>query len=264
MQSGDASGSARTKRRRLRSLPEANATGAKHIRGSTAAAEVYRILRSEILSLARKPGEPVNDRELEASLGVSRTPIREAVLRLAGEGLIEVLPNSGTFVARIPLAQLPEAIVIRRALEELTVRCAAQQASDAQIAELTDNLAWQRSCVAAKDASEFHAADEEFHSIIARAAGYPNAWPLVRQIKVQVDRYCHLTLPLAGRMARLFKEHKAIADAISDHDPRQAVAALDVHLDGILSVLKEPTLNDEYFVGSAPAGGRETRGVSGK
>jgi DNA-binding GntR family transcriptional regulator len=263
MQSDEVSGSTRTKRR-LRSLPDAGAVGAKHIRGSTAASEVYRILRGEILSLARKPGEPINDRDLEATLGVSRTPIREAVLRLAGEGLIEVLPNSGTFVARIPLAQLPEAIVIRRTLEELTVRSAAQRAAEAHFAEFADNLTWQRSCVAAKDADEFHAADEEFHAIIARTAGYPNAWPLVRQIKVQVDRYCHLTLPLAGRMARLFKEHKAIADAIRDHDPRQAVAALTVHLDGILSVLSEPALNDEYFVGVASDGNREARRSTGK
>jgi GntR family transcriptional regulator, rspAB operon transcriptional repressor len=264
MQTGDVSGSARNKRRRLRSLAGPNPSDGTRIRGSTAASEVYRILRSEILSLARKPGEPINDRDLEATLGVSRTPIREAVLRLAAEGLIEVLPNSGTFVARIPLAQLPEAIVIRRTLEELTVRTAAEHATAAHVAELADNLSWQRGCVAAKDAIEFHAADEEFHAIIARAGGYPNAWPLVRQIKVQVDRYCHLTLPLAGRMARLFKEHKAIADAIRDHDPRQAVAALDVHLDGILSVLSEPALNDDYFIGAPLEGSRETWRVTGK
>jgi GntR family transcriptional regulator, rspAB operon transcriptional repressor len=252
MRSGDLSDGTQTKRRRVRSLAASHSVDGKQVRGSTAASEVYRILRSQILSLSRKPGEPINDRDLEAKLGVSRTPIREAVLRLAAEGLIEVLPNSGTFVARIPLAQLPEAIVIRRTLEDLTVRTAAQRASDEDIAALTDNLSRQRGCVTSKDVVEFHAADEDFHAIIARAAGYPNAWPLVRQIKVQVDRYCHLSLPLAGRMSRLVKEHKAIADAIRGHDPRAAVAALDVHLDGILSVLSEPALNEEYFIGTRP------------
>jgi GntR family transcriptional regulator, rspAB operon transcriptional repressor len=262
MQSDDLTVSARPRQRRLR--PPAHPTEAKKIRGSTAASEVYRILRSEILSLERKPGAAINDRDLEATLGVSRTPIREAVLRLAAEGLIEVLPNSGTFVARIPLAQLPEAIIIRRTLEELTVRTAAERATAEHIAELIDNLAWQRSCVAAKDAAGFHDADEEFHSNIARAAGYPHAWPLVRQIKVQVDRYCHLTLPLAGRMARLIREHKAIADAVRDHDPRQAVAALGVHLDGILSVLSEPSLHEDYFIGELPDDIRNARRTTPK
>lgn len=263
MQSSNSSSGTPTKRRRLRPLTGPAPAGGKQIRGSTAASEVYRILRGQILSLTRKPGEPLNDRDLEAALGVSRTPIREAVLRLSAEGLIEILPNSGTFVARIPLAELPEAIVIRRTLEELTVSTAAQRASDGDIAELADNLAWQRSCVAAKDANEFHAADEEFHAIIARAAGYPNAWPLVRQIKVQVDRYCHLTLPLSGRMSRLVKEHRAIADAVRDHDPRAAVAGLHAHLDGILSVLSEPALHEDYFIGQLPSEIRDLK-ASGK
>jgi hypothetical protein len=107
---------------------------------------------------------------------------------------------------------LPEAIIIRRTLEELTVRT--------------------------------------------------NAWSLVRQVKVQVDRYCHLTLPLAGRMNRLVKEHKAIADAIRGRDPVAAVAAvaaLYVHLEGILSVLTEPSHKEDYFIGTMPDDARELR-----
>jgi DNA-binding GntR family transcriptional regulator len=247
------SDSAQLKRRRLPAVPAVASMPAERIRGSTAAAQVYRVLRGEILSTVRKPGSPINDREIEAELGVSRTPIREAVLRLAADGLVEILPQSGTFVARIPRARLPEAIVIRRALEELTVRAAAECASKRQVAELFVNLTWQRECADEGDPIEFYRADEEFHAAIAATAGFPSAWPLILQVKAQVDRFCHLGLPQAGRMTRLLKEHTAIAKGIRAHDPDQAVAALDVHLNGILaSLVVDPGVDADYFIGEFP------------
>ncbi|MDR3537013.1 MAG: GntR family transcriptional regulator [Acetobacteraceae bacterium] len=220
------------------------------IRGSTAASQVYQVLHGEILSMQRKPGDPINDREIEAALGVSRTPIREAILRLAAEKLVEVLPQSGTFVARIPLATLPEAIVIRRTLEQLTVRTAAENATEASFATLRAILKRQRAYSAANDPMGFYATDEEFHSAIAAAAGFPGTWPLVLQVKVQVDRFCHLTLPQPGRMPRLLKEHTAIANAIRDHDSEQAVAALDVHLGGLMKgLVLAPDFDRNYFIG---------------
>src|SRR3954468_13593842 len=86
------------------------------------AARLHAELRDELVSLARRPGEAIVEKEIAAAYGVSRTPVREAVLRLADEGLIEIFPQSGTFVARIPIAALPEAIIIRKALEETTAR----------------------------------------------------------------------------------------------------------------------------------------------
>ena len=87
-------------------------------RPPSAAAVIHSRLRSEIVSLARKPGEPLAEKELTEAYGVSRTPFREAILRLANEGLVDIFPQSGTFVSRIPQRALPEAIVIRTALEE--------------------------------------------------------------------------------------------------------------------------------------------------
>ncbi|WP_239002669.1 GntR family transcriptional regulator [Rhodovastum atsumiense] len=252
------------KRRGPRSALAAGAEGAEPIRGRTAATEVYRVLRGEIMSMARKPGEPINDREIEAALGVSRTPIREAILRLAGENLVEVLPQSGTFVARIPLATLPEAIVIRRALEELTVRAAAEHATESQVAGLQASLARQREHAAADDPVGFYAADEAFHAAIAAAAGYPTTWKLVQQVKVQVDRYCHLSLPQPGRMARLLKEHTAIVNAIRAHDPLQAVAALDAHLNNLLAgLVLAPDFDRGYFIGDPSAVGPAARAAVG-
>src|SRR6266513_1920321 len=98
----------------------------------------------EIVSIGRKPGEPIVEREIASSFGVSRTPVREAILRLADEALVDIFPQSGTVVARIPLASLPEAILVRKALEQLTARLAAQSASREQVMELYELIERQR------------------------------------------------------------------------------------------------------------------------
>ena len=128
-------------------------------------------------------------------------PVREAVLRLADDGLVEVFPQSGTYVSRIPLNRLPEAIVIRKALEEGTVRYAASRASPAEIRALYANLELQGRMRDAGDHEGFHQSDEAFHALLAEISGYPGFWTVIQQVKVQVDRCRRLTLPGPGRIS---------------------------------------------------------------
>src|SRR5260221_13043241 len=83
-------------------------------RAATASARIYSDLRIELVSLQRRPGEVISEAEIALSYGVSRTPVREAILKLADEGLLEIFPQSGIFVSRIPMAALPEAIINHR------------------------------------------------------------------------------------------------------------------------------------------------------
>ena len=220
-------------------------------RGATVSVAIYRDLRSDILALRRKPGEAVSEKQIAGAYGVSRTPVREAVLKLADEGLIEIFPQSGTFVSRIPLGALPEAIAIRRVLEEATVRYAAERATRSQIARLRACLELQREREAAGDHEGFHQADEEFHALIAETAGYPGFWTLIQQVKVQVDRYRRLTLPVVGRMGQVVTEHEAVVDAIADHDADRAAQALTAHLDYLqLTITEAQKANPLYFSSS--------------
>ena len=215
------------------------AYGAVEARANNSAL-IYQTLRSEIVSLQRRPGEPIVEKDISAQFGVSRTPVREAVLRLASERLIEIVPQFGTFVARIPLDVLPEALVIRKALEEVMVRGAAERATRAHVAELRANLDLQREVVNAEDFDAFRKADDALHAMFAQIAGFPGIWTVVQAHKLQVDRYCNLILPKPGRMARLIREHTAICKAIRDGDADRAVAELHIHLDGILSGIDTP------------------------
>jgi DNA-binding GntR family transcriptional regulator len=217
-------------------------------RAATAAARIYSDLRAELVSLERHPGEAISEAEIALSYGVSRTPVREAILKLSDEGLLEIFPQSGIFVSRIPLAALPEAIVIRSALEVTTAQMAAQRATTSQILNLHSILERQREANAAGDSDGFHQADEAFHAGIAEVAGYPGIWTLIQQVKVHVDRYRRLTLPQLGRIGRAIGEHEAILHAIEAHDPNAARAAMELHLERLLAdISATQSINPGFF-----------------
>lgn len=217
-------------------------------RTATASARIYSELRSELVSLQRRPGEAISEAEIALAYGVSRTPVREAILRLSDEGLVEIFPQSGIIVSRIPLAALPEAILIRKALEETTARLAAERAAPSQILNLHAILERQREADAAGDRDAFHQSDEAFHATIAEIAGYPGIWTLIQHVKVHIDRYRRLTLPQAGRMARVVAEHAAILTGIEAHDPAAARAAMEGHLERLLGDISATQhTNPEFF-----------------
>ena len=254
----------------LTTLPSTQATSIRRpwaggVRARGIGARIYADLRADLVSLERLPGEPISEAELARSYGFSRTPAREAVRKLADEGLIEIFPQSGTFAARIPLAALPETIVIRKALEETSARLAAERGPRSHIIALLAQLERQREASRAGDRNAFHEADEAFHGAIAEAAGYRGIWTLVEQVKVHVDRYRRLTLPQEGRMARAIREHAAIAAAIESGDGARAAQAMGAHLDGLLADIPNiRRLNPDYFVDEArarepPVNGRKAR-----
>ena len=213
---------------------------------------VHRELRDDIVSMRRKPGEPIVEREIALAHCVSRTPVREALLRLAGEELVDIFPQSGTFVARIPVAALPEAILMRTALEQTTARLAAERADAGDLARLRELIDRQRRVEARGDGNRFHDADEAFHAAIAEAAGHPGIWRFIEQVKIQVDRYRRLTLPVPGRMRRVLKEHVAIVAAIEAHDAPGAAAAMAAHLEALRASIGDVRdLNPDYFIDCA-------------
>jgi len=234
----------RTSRRTL-TTPRRNG---RPSRAATAASRIYADLRAELVSLRRRPGEAISETEIASSYGVSRTPVREAILKLSDEGLLEIFPQSGIIVSRIPIAALPESIIIRKALEETTARLAAERATPSQILTLHAVVQRQREADAAGDRAAFHQADEAFHAAISEVAGYPGIWRWVQQVKVQVDRYRLLTLPQAGRMAEVIGEHEPILAAIEAHDPEAARIAMGKHLERLLvDISTTQDINPEFF-----------------
>ena len=212
------------------------------------ASAIYAALRQELIGVSRLPGSPISESAIAQAHGVSRTPVREALLKLADEGLVDIFPQSGMRAARIPVAALPEAILIRRALEETTARLAAERAGPAEVKALREIVGRQRLAMTEQNRDAFHEADEEFHAAIARIAGYPGIWKLVQSVKLQVDRYRRLTLPQKGRLQRVIREHGAVIGAMAQGDGAASAAAMSAHLDGLMrDIAATRALNPEYF-----------------
>jgi DNA-binding GntR family transcriptional regulator len=218
-------------------------------RGLTAAAAIHGVLRDEILSLKREPGSQIIEKDIAAGHGVSRTPVREALLRLAEEGLVDIVSKSGTYVSRIPMADLPEAITIRGVLEQFATREAVARASRSQLIELRAIIARSHEAAEAGDTEAFHRADEAFHEAVASAGRHPGVWTLVSQVKLQVDRFRRLTLPMAGRMARVVAEHEVVLKAIEARDADAAAAAMGRHIEGLQVGLDDVRrFNPDFFL----------------
>lgn len=200
----------------------------------TAATAICDTLRNEIVAMTMLPGTPLHEKDLTERFGVSRTPLREALIRLAEEGLVAVKPQSGTAVARIPLGALPEAVVVRQALEGTTVELAALRAVECGVAPLDAIVARQEAFAALDDQTAFHEADEAFHEAIAVLAGHPGIWRLTRGAKMQIDRCRRLTLPVFGRMGSVVAEHRVILGAVRQGDGAAARAAMREHLHAVL------------------------------
>ncbi len=215
---------------------------------STAASLVQDELRRAILAMEIVPGAALVEKELTARFGTSRTPVREALIRLKEEGLVEIFPQAGTFVARIPTEAIPEAVFIRQALECATVALVARTVTAEAVAKLDATIARQHEAFESGDQEAFHLADEAFHETLAVIAGYPGIWKIAHAAKSQIDRCRRMTLPVPGRMAMVIREHLSIVDAVRRQDGPQAESAMRQHLGTLLpDLLHLQEQNPDYF-----------------
>lgn len=204
----------------------------------TLAQRCYLSLRAAILDLTCRPGERLGKAAICARLGVSRSPVSEALARLAAEGLVEIVPQSGSYVARLSMDEVREGAFLREALELAAVERVAPVADAALLAALAGNLAEQAQAHAAGDQPRFHAADAAFHELILNATGLRRLAALSRTAWVHVDRARRLLLPEPGRLAASIEEHRAIHAALAAHDAPAARAATRLHLGRLLARLE--------------------------
>jgi DNA-binding GntR family transcriptional regulator len=198
---------------------------------------VFDAVRAAIVQLRFRPGNLLSEADVARQLGVSRQPVREAFIKLAEIGLVDVKPQRGTFVKLISIRQVQDVRFIREAIEVAVVRKAAHEASPARIAQLHELLEGQRKAGEAADNSEFLRLDEAFHQALAHSVGTDYAWRVLENLKAQMDRVRYLSMPDATPFDVLVGQHAAITDAIARHSADEAEAAMRVHLSEILTSL---------------------------
>lgn len=209
--------------------------------------QLYAALRAAIIDNALSPGTRISEAEVAQQYGISRQPVREAFITLANEGLLEVRPQRGTFVAKISLSDVMDARFVREAVEADIVKLLAQTPEAALVADLRAQLVRQQDLVGGS-ARDFMEADEIFHRTLAEGAGKGKAWRTVVEMKAQMDRVRFLS-SMKFPVDRLIDQHREVVEGIATGDVARAERSMRLHLQGILTDL--PLIKQErpeYFL----------------
>lgn len=191
---------------------------------------VYATLRTAILEMTLKPGAVLRKGALCDQLGVSRSPVAEALGRLSSDGLVDIIPQSATRVSLFSLAGLLEEHFLREAVEVAAVARVADERSEDQLTRLSRNLRFQALLVEDRDFQGFFEADLEFHQLILSFTGFPKVNLVAEEMTLQLRRARKLMLPEPGRPAQAVAEHKAILNAIEARDVAAARSTMTHHL----------------------------------
>lgn len=209
-------------------------------------------VREEIISGGLPPGAPLSENELATTLGISRQPVREALLLIAQEGLVEVRPQSGTYVTRIDPDRVREAQFIREAIEVTSLAACATPSAE-QERMLRDILTAQRE---AHDRDAFYPLDEEFHRALLGLAGHANAWAAVSAAKGHLDRARYVGMSATRDVQDYVDDHERVVDALVAGDADAACSALREHLRFVFADLEEVGRQQpELFDDAPPARG---------
>ena len=197
--------------------------------------------------------------QLAEEMGVSRTPVREAIIRLESEGLLNVRPQVGTVVAPIDLDQVADGQFLREAIECRSARLAAGRVRPADARELKSLLRDQARSVARNDQAGFIALDDRMHQHIVAMAGRPNVWRAVEDVKAQLDRVRVLSLEDPSWLAAVLAQHEAIVRHVLEGDGNAASKAMEAHLRTVFSSIDAiADERPEYFRGDPVASRSDT------
>jgi len=208
--------------------------------------QIYDALKRAIVTLKLPPGTAISENRICRHIGASRTPVREAIIRLVEDELIDVYPQQGSFVAPIRIGKIRESHFVRKCLELGVLRNATSNWSS-QCSAHTDLLLQQQEMAqAANDVDRFNQLDEDFHRFFSEVAGLPGVWNTIQGAKARVDRV-HRLAAIEGRMPMVIKEHHAVVRALHIGDLATAVETLDEHLDKVMTFLDLLVARNAHF-----------------
>ncbi len=199
---------------------------------------IQDVIREAIVRLDLAPGTFLDKKALCEQLGTSRFPVSEALGRLADEGFVEVLPQHGTRVTRIDLADCGEAMFIRRALESDALRRIAPHVNAALLAELERNMEAQAAAMARDDRIGFHECDIALHDLLLDTLGFERVKTAVFAARAKLDRL-RLFMCTPQRQASTFAEHRGIVEALAARDGEAAGRAMEHHLNMVMEELTD-------------------------
>lgn len=223
--------------------------------------QVYRLLRRLIVELRLLPNQFLSEKDVAAALDISKTPVREAFIRLADDGMVTIVPKSGTYVSHVDFDRVHEGYFVWRSLEAACAAEVAEKRSLKDLYFLKDNLHRQKVALEAGDHLGFYEADNEFHDAMFAVAGFPSVKRLIETAKFEVDRIRNLKM-LFGLppVDEVLGEHQAVLTAIDKKNAALAQSRMYKHLsrvnDSLNSLADNPELWELFHHLSRPETGR--------
>jgi GntR family transcriptional regulator, rspAB operon transcriptional repressor len=218
--------------------------------GPRLADQVFRYLRDQIVRGVLPPDTPLVEVEVAKQLRISRTPVREALIKLAEEELVRIYPQRGSFVAPISLEAVHDAQIIREHLECALMADVAQRITPAWQSLLEENLDKQKHAERRSNGALFYELDESFHAMLGEISGRARVWKMILQAKVHMDRVRYLSHQEPGHIKKLIVQHRDIVGALTRHDAAAATEAMRQHLRMVFSTIR--TLGFDQNVRSGP------------
>jgi DNA-binding GntR family transcriptional regulator len=213
------------------------------------AIQIFSFVRNAIISMELLPGQMISETSLAKQFGVSRTPVREALIQLSTIGFVEVLPQRGTYVTKFNMNKILEARFIREAIEVSVVSYLAENVTDDIILAGEKIIAEQKVAADDRDLVSFQKLDDKFHQALANSTQYARVGQVIEAEKAHVDRVRCLSLQEEDQVKRVIAQHTVIIKAIKSGVPDKAAKAMSIHLKDVYNVLKViPQEHPEYFV----------------
>ncbi|RFB12564.1 GntR family transcriptional regulator [Bacillus sp. HNG] len=218
--------------------------------GGTRRQFVYSYLYEKIIDLSLKPGTPISESEIGAQLNVSRTPIREALMQLSKEDLIDIKPQIGTFVSLIDPKIIEESRFMRKAVEIAVIREATEKLTHETLYKLEKCITMQELALKEENSKDFLAFDDQFHELIFKGLDMDRIWQGIDQMNGQYKRVrmLRLTTTEPSEWVTVLDEHKAIYNALKSKEVETAVSVTNDHITkGIFHMYDIKIQNPDYF-----------------
>jgi len=207
--------------------------------------KVYRVLKTEIIKGSLRPGTKLLEGKIAEQMGVSRTPVREALRELAAEGFVKMSPNQGVLVNNASIENIQEVLQIRGVLEGLAARLAAKIISEEEINELEKYLKQMEYYTNKDDSLAFSEVDAEFHELILNICGNNRLIQIRKNLSGQAHRYRIRSLNIPGRLKYSLKEHLEIVEALKRKDAEQADRLSQKHIENVLKNILKHEIKEE-------------------
>jgi DNA-binding GntR family transcriptional regulator len=210
---------------------------------------VFDVVRKSILEGRFSPGERLMETQLAEDLGVSRTPVREAIRKLELEGLVVMVPRRGAYVASLSVRDISETFEIRAALEGLAASLAVEKITPEELEAMEVNVHKMSQCIDKKEVGKIAEIDEEFHDILIKAGRNERLSQMISSLREQIKRFREASLTNPQRQSLVLGEHRQILEAIADRDQRRAQVLVEEHIsnseDSLLNAIMESDLIQE-------------------